>query len=84
MDLGLGLVTVDDGTPVIANPIYREVIARHLTYGQQLAIPKPKWQWENPDGSLDMDTLLKEFQLFWRQNSELWESKTKSWGERIF
>ena len=63
---------------MIANTIYREVIARHLTYGQQLAIPEPEWQWENPDGSLDMDMLLKEFQSFWRQNFELWESKTKS------
>ena len=76
--MDLGLVAVDDGTPVIANPIYREVIARHLTYGQQLAIPKPDWEWEKPDGSLDMDRMLQEFQSFWRQNSELWESKTKS------
>jgi len=76
--MDLGLVTVERGTPMIANPIYREVIARHLTYGQQLAIPEPEWQWENPDGSLNMDTLLEEFQLFWRQNSELWESKTQS------
>jgi len=76
--MDLGLVAIDDGTPLVANPIYREVIARHLTYGQQLAIPKPDWQWEKPDKSLDMDRLLKEFQLFWRQNSELWESKTKS------
>ena len=77
MDLGLVALDEDD-TPVIANPIYREVIARHLTYGQQLAIPKPDWQWKNSDGSLDMDKLLQEFQLFWRENSELWESKTKS------
>jgi hypothetical protein len=76
--LDLGLVAVDDGTPVIANPIYREVIARHLTYGQQLSIPKPEWQWEKPDGSLDMDRLLKEFQSFWREHSEIWESKSKS------
>ena len=76
--MDLGLVDLDDGTPVIANPIYREVIARHLTYGPQLAIPKPEWQWQNPDGSLDMDTLLKEFQSFWLQNSELWETKTTS------
>ena len=76
--MDLGPVAIERGTPVIANPIYREVIARHLTYGQQLAIPEPEWLWEKPDGSLDMDTLLKEFQSFWRQNSELWESKTES------
>ena len=25
-----------------------------------------------PDGSLDMDRLLAEFQSFWRENSEIW------------
>ena len=74
--LDLGLVAIYDGTPEIANPIYREVIARHLTYGQQLAIPKPEWEWQKPDGSLDMDALLQEFQSFWRQHADLWEQKT--------
>jgi len=50
--LDLGLVDIDDGAPVIANPIYREVIVRHLTYGQQLAIPKPAWQWQKRIGVL--------------------------------
>jgi hypothetical protein len=71
----LGLVSIEDGTPVVANPIYREVIANHLTYGQQLAIPKPSWQWENPDGSLDMDRMMKEFQKFWRRHADIWEPK---------
>ncbi|MDR1908993.1 MAG: PD-(D/E)XK nuclease domain-containing protein [Spirochaetaceae bacterium] len=73
--LDLGLVAIERGTPVVANPMYREVIARHLTYSPQLAIPQPDWQWENPDGSLDMDSLLREFQKFWRRNSEIWEEK---------
>jgi len=73
--LDLGLVTKEKGTPSVANPIYREVLARHLTYSPQLAIPEPEWQWQKPDGSLDMDALLKEFQKFWRRNSELWEQK---------
>ena len=74
--LDLGLVAIERGTPTIANPIYREVIARHLTYGQQLAIPEPEWEWQKPDGSLDMDALLEEFQSFWRQHADLWERKT--------
>jgi hypothetical protein len=78
LSMDLGLVALERGTPVIANPIYREVIARHLTYSKQIAIPEPEWQWELPDGSLDMDKMLKEFQCFWRQHSEFWESKTKS------
>jgi hypothetical protein len=74
--MDLGLVTFERGTPVIANPIYREVIARHLTFGQQTAIPEPEWKWENSDGSLDMDRIMKEFQAFWRQHADLWEGKT--------
>jgi len=74
--LDLGLVTIENGTPVIANPIYREVIARHITFGTQLAIPQPAWKWEKADGSLDMDKLLKEFQAFWRRHSDLWEQKS--------
>ena len=60
----------------MANPIYREVIARQITYSPQLAIPEPQWQCETPDGYLDMDALLKEFQKFWRKNSEVWEQKS--------
>ena len=73
--LDLGLVAKERGAPTVANPIYREVLARHLTYGPQLAMPEPDWQWEKQDGSLDMDALLKEFQKFWRRNSEIWDEK---------
>jgi len=52
-----------------------EVLARQLTVGPQDAIPEPEWQWKKPDGSLDMDALLREFQIFWRENSEIWEEK---------
>jgi hypothetical protein len=75
--LDLGLVSVEDGTPIVANPIYREVIARFITYGTQLAIPAPEWRWQNSDGTLDMDNLLREFQAFWQSNSEEWEKKSK-------
>ena len=73
--IDLGLVDIVRGTPVIANPIYREVIARHLTYGKQLAIPEPAWQWEKEDGSLDMDRMMSEFQKFWRRHADKWEEK---------
>jgi hypothetical protein len=71
--LDLGLVALERGTPMVANPIYREVLARQMTYGAQLAIPEPEWKWERADGTLDMDALLWEFQAFWRLNSETWE-----------
>ncbi|GHU95326.1 hypothetical protein FACS189479_08810 [Spirochaetia bacterium] len=73
--LDLGLVTIQDGPPEVANPIYREVLARVSTAGAQDAISKPEWKWEKDDSTLDMDALLKEFQKFWRNNSEIWEQK---------
>ncbi|MDR1925327.1 MAG: ATP-binding protein, partial [Planctomycetaceae bacterium] len=33
----LGLTSIKNGTPTIANPIYREILARQITYGVQLA-----------------------------------------------
>ncbi|GHT10604.1 hypothetical protein AGMMS49532_10570 [Endomicrobiia bacterium] len=72
----LGLVTMEDGSPCISNPIYREIIARQMTFSTQAAIQKPEWEWKKPDGSLDMDRLLKEFQKFWRKHSEVWETQS--------
>jgi len=74
--MDLGLVKKERSTPEVANPIYKDVLARQLTYSAQDAIPEPEWQWEKPDGSLDMDALLREFQKFWRKNSEVWEQKS--------
>jgi hypothetical protein len=74
--LDLGLVIKMRGTPQVANPIYREVLARQMTTGTQDAIPEPEFRWEKADGALDMDALLKEFQDFWRENSEIWEQKS--------
>ncbi|GHT44159.1 hypothetical protein FACS189454_00840 [Planctomycetales bacterium] len=72
----LGLAIVEHGTPKVANPIYREILARQMTYGTQLAIAEPAFRWQKEDGSLDMDALLKEFQGFWQENSEIWEEKS--------
>jgi hypothetical protein len=76
MCMDLGLVTIERGVPQMANPIYREVIARQMTFSTQLAIPEPSWKWQTPDGELDMDALLREFQKFWRRHSEVWEQKS--------
>jgi hypothetical protein len=74
--MDLGLVKKERSNPMVANPIYKEVLARQLTYSTQDAIPAPDWKWVKPDGSLDMDALMKEFQIFWRENSEIWEQKS--------
>ena len=72
----LGLIARTDNGWTVANPIYREVIAREITFSSQEMIPKPEWRWQNDDGSLDMDALLREFQKFWRRHSEVWESRS--------
>lgn len=71
----LGLVTAAGGSPEIANPIYREIIARILSMPYQLSIPQPEWPWRKNDGTLDMDALFREFQIFWRRHGDLWEAK---------
>ena len=72
--LDLGLIAWQ-GSLVIANAIYREVIARYLSQNYQDNIPAPDFSWKCPDGSLDMDALMDEFQKFWAWNSEIWEEK---------
>jgi len=68
----LGLVTIgENGAPGIANAIYREVLARELSYGMQLAIPPPEFRWKRDGGGIDMDALLAEFQKFWRRHAEM-------------
>ncbi|MDR2755838.1 MAG: PD-(D/E)XK nuclease domain-containing protein, partial [Planctomycetaceae bacterium] len=72
--LDLGLVAIENQTPQVANPIYREVLAREISYSTQFAMPtSDQFRWQKPDGTLDMEMLLKEFQEFWRLNSEVWE-----------
>jgi hypothetical protein len=79
--LDLGLVTRENGIPTVANPIYREVLARQMTIGaQDMLPPLPGARWQRADGTLDMDKLLREFQGFWQENSATWE-ETSSYTE---
>jgi len=71
----MGLVVKGPSGPAIANPIYREVVARVLSQGMQDAIPEPEFVWKRPDGTLDMEALLREFQDFWANHAEIWEEK---------
>jgi hypothetical protein len=76
MDLGLVSWTTETGF-IIANPIYADILTRYLNAGYHDNLPPPSsWQWQKTDGSLDMDALLREFQRFWRENSEVWEEKS--------
>jgi hypothetical protein len=59
---------------VISNGIYKEIIPRELTSVMQdkmSARPSQLW-YVNEDGTMDMNKLLREFQQFFRENSESW------------
>ena len=68
----LGLVR-RHGAVAIANPIYREVIPRDLTWiTQEMAITDdPAW-YVGGDGRLEVSKLLAAFQEFFREHSEHW------------
>lgn len=69
--LGLGIIRLVRGEHVIANPVYREVIPRALTWVQQTSIHQPTEWYVRPDGSLDMPKLMAEWQTFWRKDGHL-------------
>ena len=56
----------------IANPIYREIIPRALTWTIQSRIPQETIWYVEKDGSLNLPKLLNAFQQFFRENSEIW------------
>jgi hypothetical protein len=77
--MDLGLISRAQGELTPANPIYAEVIARTLTYNMQQQLVEDKNTYSAPhymkDGRIDMDFLLRDFQQFWRENSDIWLTK---------
>ena len=72
----LGLVRPDDPL-AIANPIYREVIPRELTFPAQATLTDdPAW-YVGADGALQADRLLAAFQAFFREHSEHWMERVQ-------
>jgi len=69
--LGLGLVRVSRGELQVANPIYREVIPRALTWPQQISMHQPTEWYVLPDGALDLPKLMTAWQVFWRKDGHL-------------
>ena len=67
----LGLVARDN--PIrIANPIYREVVPRDLTFTTQAGFSHdPAW-YVGEGGALEVGKLLAAFQEFFREHSEHW------------
>jgi hypothetical protein len=76
----LGLIRRNaDGTVVPSNAIYAEVIGRFLSSQAQESLigeesPAQGFRFIK-DGLIDMDFLLEEFRLFWRNNSDIWEER---------
>ena len=69
--IGLGLLRRNNGTYEIANPIYREVIPRALTYVDQGQIQIDTPPFVRADGSLNVPKLMAEWQSFWREDGHL-------------
>jgi len=72
--LDLGIIRKSGSGIIIANDIYKEIIPRVLNLSFVTNIlPKVSPQWFiKPNGRLDMDALLREFQDFYREHSESW------------
>lgn len=51
-----------------ANPIYREVIPRALTWVQQISMHQPTEWYTRDDGALDVPKLMAAWQAFWRED----------------
>jgi hypothetical protein len=62
-----------------ANPIYNEMICRALSYNFQETMANSETPYVMPrylrDGKIDMEYLMRDFQQFWRENSEIWQEK---------
>jgi type II secretory pathway predicted ATPase ExeA len=78
----LGLVAQDAaGTPRIANPIYAEVVPRHLNYAVQAGLPQQVAWYVDADGGLDLEGLIAAFQEFFREHSEHWVQRFEQYHE---
>ena len=78
----LGLVAQDAaGTPRIANPIYAEVVPRHLNYAVQAGLPQQVVWYVGADGGLDVEGLIAAFQEFFREHSEHWVQRFEQYHE---
>lgn len=70
--LDLGLIENDRGVLQPANLIYGEVIARTLSYNAQYSLTTDYINRWMTNDAIDMNALLREFQVFWRENSDMW------------
>lgn len=70
----LGLITPKPPVAV-ANPIYREVIARVLSARTEDVVTADPRSFVLPDGRLDFPKLLEEFACFWQEHGDVLASR---------
>ncbi|MBW7877571.1 MAG: ATP-binding protein [Candidatus Cloacimonetes bacterium] len=64
----LGLLHAESKTLQIANPLYKEILPREMTYTiQQSFTEEPEW-YKNPNGTLNYQKLMDKFVEFWREH----------------
>ncbi|MCL1992218.1 MAG: ATP-binding protein, partial [Spirochaetes bacterium] len=75
----LGLIREIGGKVEPANPIYAELMVRTLSWNVLRSIEEEHRSYAAPrylkDGKIDMDFLLRDFQAYWRENSEIWTTR---------
>jgi len=78
-DLGIIRDSGDQTEP--ANPIYAELIVRTLNWTVQDILKTKYKDYDVPHylkgGKININALLKDFQAFWRENSEIWIQRYK-------
>ena len=68
-------------SPRIANPIYAEVVPRHLNYVVQETLPQEMAWYVDAAGNLDVAGLIEAFQTFFRKHSEHWVQRFDRYQE---
>ncbi|MDR1537216.1 MAG: AAA-like domain-containing protein [Clostridiales bacterium] len=75
----MGLIRDDRNQVELANPIYTEIIVRTLNWDtqQEIAQSHPPYELFRylHDDQIDIDCLMSDFQVFWRENSDIWRHK---------
>ena len=69
--IDLGLVRRGPQGLEMANPLYREVLARELSYNHQEDLPQPTWPWRTPEGRLNVPALVQAFLTWWRRDADI-------------
>jgi len=73
--LDLGLIVHENGKLFPSNRIYKEIILRALTADSQFILQQKIENIWLKNNKIDMTGMLKAFQQFWRENSEIWIEK---------